>query len=376
MDSNSWLLYVLLVALIIGGGYFAGAEIAFASCNKIRLKTQAEAGDSRSKTALFISEHFDNALTTLLIGNNIMHIGCSSLATLLATHLWGPSSVGPTTLVITLVVFFISEMLPKSFCRSHADMMVLFFAGSLRFLMRVLKPIAWFFSSISTICAKLFGSKPCPSFTEAELETMMETAQASPALHQENEDRLLTSAMAFDHITARQAMQPVEKMEALEIMTSAKDIAAFAQNHTHSRIPIYRGSIDNIVGVIHIREYLRTYLRNGSKTRLRAMMNPPAFVQPDTPIDEVLAQMSSHRVQLAIVRAQQHKTLGVLTVEDILEELVGEIQDEEDTEGTVKQRGYYPSLYWHYYLHLLFGFLLRFGDCICFSKYSASEDGC
>ena len=339
MDSNSWLLYVLLVALIIGGGYFAGAEIAFASCNKIRLKTQAEAGDSRSKTALFISEHFDNALTTLLIGNNIMHIGCSSLATLLATHLWGPSSVGPTTLVITLVVFFISEMLPKSFCRSHADMMVLFFAGSLRFLMRVLKPIAWFFSSISTICAKLFGSKPCPSFTEAELETMMETAQASPALHQENEDRLLTSAMAFDHITARQAMQPVEKMEALEIMTSAKDIAAFAQNHTHSRIPIYRGSIDNIVGVIHIREYLRTYLRNGSKTRLRAMMNPPAFVQPDTPIDEVLAQMSSHRVQLAIVRDQQHKTLGVLTVEDILEELVGEIQAEEDTEGPVKQRG-------------------------------------
>ena len=311
MDSNSWLLYVLLVALIIGGGYFAGAEIAFASCNKIRLKTQAEAGDSRSKTALFISEHFDNALTTLLIGNNIMHIGCSSLATLLATHLWGPSSIGPTTLVITLVVFFISEMLPKSFCRSHADMMVLFFAGSLRFLMRVLKPIAWLFSSISTICAKLFGSKPCPSYTEAELETMMETAQASPALHQENEDRLLTSAMAFDHITARQAMQPVEKMEALEIMTSAKDIAAFAQNHTHSRIPIYRGTIDNIVGVIHIREYLRTYLRNGSKTRLRAMMNPPAFVQPDTPIDEVLAQMSSHRVQLAIVRDQQHKTLGV-----------------------------------------------------------------
>ena len=336
MDSNSWLLYVLLVALILGGGYFAGAEIAFASCNKIRLKTQAEAGDSRSKTAMYISEHFDNALTTLLIGNNIMHIGCSSLATLLATHLWGPSSIGPTTIVITLVVFFISEMLPKSFCRSHADSMVLFFAGSLRFLMRILKPVALLFSGISALCAKLFGSKPCPSFTEEELETMMESAQTSPALHQEDEDRLLTSALAFDHITARQAMQPVEKMEALEVMTAAKDIAAFAQSHTHSRIPIYRGTVDNIVGVIHIRDYLRTYLHQGNKTRLRAMMNPPAFVQPDTPIDEVLQQMSNHRVQLAIVRDHNHKTLGVLTVEDILEELVGEIQDEEDTEGTVK----------------------------------------
>ena len=339
MDSNSWLLYVLLVALILGGGYFAGAEIAFASCNKIRLKTQADSGDARSKTAMYISEHFDNALTTLLIGNNIMHIGCSSLATLLATKLWGPTAVGPTTIVITLVVFFVSEMLPKSFCRSHADRMVLFFAGSLRFLMRILKPIAWFFSSISAICAKLFGSKPCPSFTEEELETMMETAQASPALHQENEDRLLTAALAFDHITARQAMQPVEKMEALEIMTSAKEIAAFAQNHTHSRIPIYRGTVDNIVGVIHIRDYLRNYLKHGDRTRLRAMMNPPAFVQPDTPVDEVLTQMSNHRVQLAIVRDSNHKTLGVLTVEDILEELVGEIQDEEDTEGMVKQLG-------------------------------------
>jgi len=130
MDSNSWLLYVLLAALILGGGYFAGAEIAFASCNKIRLKTQADAGNRTAQMAVYISEHFDNALTTLLIGNNIMHIGCSSLATLLANKLWGPSSVGPTTIVITLVVFFVSEMLPKSFCRSHADQVVLWLAGS------------------------------------------------------------------------------------------------------------------------------------------------------------------------------------------------------------------------------------------------------
>ena len=339
MDSNSWLLYVLLVGLILGGGYFAGAEIAFASCNKIRLKTQADAGDRRSKTAIYISEHFDNALTTLLIGNNIMHIGCSSLATLLATKLWGEGAVGPTTIVITLVVFFVSEMLPKSFCRSHADSVVLAFAGSLRFLMKILKPIAWLFSNISTLCVKLFGSKKAPSFTEAELECMMETAQASPALHQEHEDHLLTSAMAFDHISARQVMQPVDCMEALELSTSLDDIAAFIRSHSHSRIPFYRGSIDNIVGVVHIRDFLRSYLKQGKKTRLRALMNPPAFVSPETPVDEVLLEMSNHRVQLAIVRDDQGKTLGVLTVEDILEELVGEIWDEEDTEGMVKQHG-------------------------------------
>ena len=339
MDSDSWLLYVLLVALILGGGYFAGAEIAFASCNKIRLKTQAESGSARAKTAIFISEHFDNALTTLLIGNNIMHIGWSSLATLLATRLWGPGSVGATTVAITLIVFFVSEMLPKSFCRSHADTVVLAFAGSLRFLMRLLSPVAWIFNRISALCAKLFGGKKAPSFTEDELNTMMESAQASPALHQENEDRLLTAAMAFDHISACQAMQPVERIEALELSTPAKEIAAYAQSHTHSRIPIYRGDIDHIVGVIHIRDFLRTYLKSGDRTRLRAVMNPPAFVSPDTPVDEVLQQMSSHRVQLAIVRDGEGKTLGVLTVEDILEELVGDIWDEEDSEGMVKQHG-------------------------------------
>ena len=141
------------------------------------------------------------------------------------------------------------------------------------------------------------------------------------------------------HISARQVMQPVDCMEALELSTSLDDIAAFIRSHSHSRIPFYRGSIDNIVGVVHIRDFLRSYLKQGKKTRLRALMNPPAFVSPETPVDEVLLEMSNHRVQLAIVRDDQGKTLGVLTVEDILEELVGEIWDEEDTEGMVKQHG-------------------------------------
>ena len=151
MDSDSWLLYVLFFALILGGGYFASTEIAFASANKIRLKTQAETGDRRAKTAIYISEHFEKALTTLLIGNNIMHIGCSSLATVLATHLWGPSSVGAVTVVVTVIVFFVSEMLPKSYARSHADQVVLAFSGSLRFLIRVLTPFAWVFNQILSL---------------------------------------------------------------------------------------------------------------------------------------------------------------------------------------------------------------------------------
>lgn len=338
MDSDSWLLYVLLLLLILGGGYFAGAEISFASANKIRLKTQADSGDPRAKKAVFITDHFENALTTLLIGNNIMHISSSALATMLATHLWGQNAVFWTTLVMTVIVFFISEMIPKSYCRSHADSVALLFAGSLHFLMRVLKPFAWIFNKISAIFAKLFGSKPAPSFTEAELEYMLEAAQDSPAIQQDSTDnRLLSAAVAFDHIPARQVMQPAAQMEALSVDTPIREIAEYVKSNTHSRIPVYFGDIDHIIGVIHIREFLRVYLKQGDKVRLRFLMNPPAFVKPDTPIDEVLSEMSAHRIQLAIVRDEQCKTLGVLTVEDILEELVGEIQDEEDRKGVVTQ---------------------------------------
>lgn len=339
MDGDSWLSYVLLAMLILGGGYFAGAEIAFASCNKIRLKTHAEAGNPRAKTALYISEHFDSALTTLLIGNNIMHISCSALATVLATSLWGAGAVGPTTVVITLIVFFVSEMLPKSFARSHADGAVLMLAGSLRFLMRVLKPVAFVFSKISAACTRIFGAKSAPSFTEAELESVLETADSASAQGTEKEERLLSAAVAFDHIQASQIMLPAAQVEALSITASAGAILDFAQTHRHSRIPVYREDINNILGVIHIRDFLRSYLKKGNRTRLRSLMNPPAFVSPEAPIDEVLREMSSHRVQLAIVRDPQGTTLGILTVEDILEELVGEIEDEEDAEGTVIPHG-------------------------------------
>ena len=335
MDSDSWLLYVLFFALILGGGYFASTEIAFASANKIRLKTQAETGDRRAKTAIYISEHFEKALTTLLIGNNIMHIGCSSLATVLATHLWGPSSVGVVTVVVTVIVFFVSEMLPKSYARSHADQVVLAFSGSLRFLMRVLTPFAWVFNQISLFVSRLFGANKAPSYTEAELEYVLENAQDSADIRQEPETRRLSAAVALDHIPARQVMQPAEKMEALPLDIGTAQLAAYIKTHRHSRIPIYRNDPDHIIGILHIRDFLRVYLRQGEKTRLRALLNPPVFVAPEAPIDEVLRQMSSQRNHLAIVQDAGHKTLGLVTVEDILEELVGDIQDEEDDEGTV-----------------------------------------
>ncbi len=333
MEGDSWILYVLLLALILGGCYFSGTEIAYASSNRIRLKTQAENGSKKAKNAIYILDHFDKALTTLLIGDNIMHIGTSALATMLATHLWGEKSVFATTIVVTVVVFFFSEMLPKSFARSHADQASLSLSGSLRFFMRILTPIAWVFTQISTACAKLFGTSSAPSLTEAELEYMLESAESSPEIQGENEGKLISAAVAFDHVHARQIMQPVDQMEALELHTPVAEIAAFIQSHHHSRIPFFKEDLDHIVGVLHIRDFLRSYLRLGKQTRVRPLLHPVLFVSPEAPIDEVLRQMNGKKIQLAIV-SENGSSLGMLTVEDILEELVGDIQDEED-EGTV-----------------------------------------
>lgn len=333
MEGDSWIYYVLLLALILGGCYFSGTEIAYASSNRIRLKTQAENGSRKAKNAIYILDHFENALTTLLIGDNVMHIGTSALATMLATHLWGEKSVFLTTIIVTVVVFFFSEMLPKSFARSHADQTSLAVSGSLRFFMHVLTPVAWLFTRISAACAKLFGTSSAPSLTEAELEYMLESAEESPEIQGENEGKLITAAVAFDHVTAEQIMQPAGEMEALELSISAEALAQFIRTHHHSRIPFYKGDPDHIVGVLHIRDFLRRYLRSGKQTLIRPLLHPAVFVSPETPIDEVLRQMNNQKMQLAIVR-ENERTLGVLTVEDILEELVGEIQDEED-EGTV-----------------------------------------
>lgn len=334
MDSDSWILYVLLLALLLGACYFSGTETAYASSNRIRLKTQAEAGSRKAKNAIFILDHFEKALTTLLIGNNVMHIGTSALATLLATHLWGERAVFWTTLVVTVVVFFFSEMLPKSFARSHADQSALAASVSLRLLMRVLTPVAWFFTRLSAACVKLFGAGSAPSLTEAELEYMLENAQEPPSPEEGQKKNLISSAVAFDHISVRQVMQPLEKIEALEIGTPVPQIAQFIETHRHSRIPFYRDDLNQIVGILHIRDFLRRYLRQGKRMRIKTMLHAAVFVSPDAPIDEVLRQMSSHKMQLAIVQ-EDGRTLGILTVEDILEELVGEIQDEEDREGTV-----------------------------------------
>lgn len=340
MDDGSPIGYLLVIVLfILGGAYFAGTEIAFASVSRIRMMSNAANGDKRAKRVLYILDHFDKALTTLLIGNNIMHIGCASIATLLATKLWGTGAVAAVTFVTTAVVFLLAEMLPKRFAKAASEPFAMTASGSLLFLMRVLSPVAFVFSKLSGLISRPFQKKrqEAPTVTEDELFDILETISREGAIDEEKSE-LVQSALEFSRIRVRDVLTPWA--DVLKITTAMRDdeILAVIRNNAHSRLPVVDRA-GTVIGLLHIRKYLKAYLKREERVRLRNVMDTPFFASPETEIDDLLPVMSAHRTQTAIVRDDTTKApLGLITVEDILEELVGEIYDEEDRDGREAER--------------------------------------
>ena len=328
MDSSSWTLYIFLLLLILGGGYFAAAETAFASANRVRLQNKADDGNQKAKTALYITENFEEALSSILVGNNIMHIGTASLATLLAQRLWGAGAVAITTVVTTVVVFFVSEMLPKTLAGTHCDTLALALAPSLRFLMRLLYPVSIVFTKVSNAISRLFGSKPTPTVTEEELVDLIDNMESADP-ETEAQNQLLQSAMAFDRKTAQQIMTPYDQAEVLDEGLSPRDILQFCKDSRHSRVPVIRKGSTNVIGVLFLRDYIKVWTANREETRLRPLLRAPMLVPPDVPIDELLRTMSRRKVQLALVGQILSAPMGLITAEDILEELVGDFGEAE-----------------------------------------------
>lgn len=329
MDSDSWLLYIVLLLLIIGGGYFAATEIAFASSNKIRLKSMADSGDKRAKRVVYIQGRFDKALTTLLIGNNIMHICASTLATVLVTRTWGAWAATYSTIILTIVVFLFSEMLPKSYAKANAESFALAVSGSLYFLMKLLTPITFVFSTVSLMLSKLTTHKAGPTVTEDELYDIIDEIEEEGTMNEERSD-LIRSALDFDDITVADILTSRVDLVALDVDSTPAEAVELIKDSRHSRIPVYEDNIDNIIGVLGIRKYLKAYITQKDSTDLRELMDPPCFVHKSVVIDELLKRMQTEKLHMAIVTDDYGGVMGIVTIEDILEELVGEIWDEDD----------------------------------------------
>lgn len=309
--------------------YFATAETALASANRIRIKSLADDGNRRAQKTVALLDDFDRALTTLLVGTNIVHIACASLTTLFVKRLWGAGAVAVSTVVLAIVVFFAAEMLPKSFARAYPEEAALALAPSLRTLMTLLSPITVLFSGISKFVTRLFGVPDAPTVTEDELYDIIESIGEEGGIEEEA-SRLIHSALEFDDITVQQVLTPRNRMVTVALDDSCEEILSVIRESRHSRLPVYDKTPDNIVGILGIRRYLKAYLAQGENVSLAELMDPPYFLPRKRRIDDALSEMSGRKQHIAVVRDDFGGVLGIVTVEDILEELVGEIWDEDD----------------------------------------------
>ncbi len=329
MDDGSRLPFLCALLLLFCAMFFAVAETSFASASRVRIRLAEDRGDTRAKKALFVMDNFDLAISAILIGTNIVHISTAALVTLGVTRRWGLSAVSVSTLITTGVVFFAGEMLPKSIAKKYSDKLALSTAGLLVFFMKLFKPLTKLLSLLGQAVARRIPGDAEKSVTEEELYDIIEDMTEEGSLDEE-QGELISSALQFGEVTVENVLTPRVDLVALDIRSSHEEILDCIKSSTHSRLPVYEGSIDNIIGILQIRKYIKAYLREGKALDIRPLLDEVFFVHQSTKIDELLPVMSKRKHNLAVVTDNYGGTLGIVTVEDILEELVGEIWDEDD----------------------------------------------
>ena len=329
MDEGSRLSLIIVIVLLLCAAFFAVTETAIASVSRVKIKTAADRGDARAKKVMYVLTNFDRAITTILICTNIVHIAAASIVTVTVTRIWGLSAVTLSTIITTVVVFFAGEMLPKSIAKKYSERLSMAVAGPLCFFMTILRPLSALLSAIGNFASRFVKADPEISVTEDELYDIIEDMTEEGSLDSE-QGELISSALQFGSVTVESIVTSRVDLAAVNVDDSPEEILAYIRSSTHSRLPVYEGSIDNIIGILQIRKYIKAYIHNGSQVDLRALLDEAYFVHQSTNIDELLPVMSRRKLNMAVVTDNYGGTLGVVTVEDILEELVGEIWDEDD----------------------------------------------
>jgi len=324
MDGNGPLI-LALVALVAMSAFFSASETAYTSLNRARMKNMASGGSKRAERALALSENYDQLISGILVGNNIVNILSASLATVLFVKLIGGAGVTVSTAVMTVVVLMFGEIAPKSIAKEHPEQVAIAFYPVLNAVLYLLTPISFLTSLWQKLVYRIFKPSEDPGITEEELITIVEEAENDGEID-EHESELIRSAIEFNDMTAEDILTPRVKVVAVELHDSLDDIARAFEESGRSRLPVFEDSIDNIVGILHEKDFYR--LRN--KTSLRDMMTAPLCVVPSTQLGVLLKLLQKTKNHMAVVMDEYGGVSGIVTMEDILEELVGEIWDEHD----------------------------------------------
>ena len=328
---NPWILGVIIILLVMCSAFFSSAETAYSSVSKIRLKNYADNGNKKAKKALYIAEHYDKALSTILIGNNIVNIAASSLSTLFfVSFMDDAAGTLVSTIVLTIVVLICGEVIPKNIAKQNSENLCMRFGGALHVLMVIMTPVTFLLLKLKKKKKKRASKskKKEPSVTEDELKYIVESIEEEGVL-EEQESELVQSALEFDEKTVYDVLTPRVDMITIDIEGDPKRIRETVLKERFSRIPVYHGNIDNIIGVLHTRDYLECMLTNDYPD-IRELIQPAYFIYRSKRLSSLLADFRYKQMHIAIVTDEYGGTLGMVTMEDLLEQLVGEIWDEDE----------------------------------------------
>ena len=324
MDNSDLWKIILIVAMMIFSALFSGTETAFSSVNKLRLKNYEAQGSKKAAKAIRLANRFDEVLTAVLIGNNIVNIAASSVSTLLFISIFGSNGAAISTIVITLTVLTFCEVIPKSYAKKNAEKIALAFAGPLTFLITLFKPLVFLLNKLSAVFDR--GGE-APSVTEDELKYMIDEIEEQGVI-EEQESELVKSALEFDDITVNEILIPRVKVIGVEVNSTIDEIKELFSSEMYSRLPVYEKSLDDIIGIITNKAFFKMLVEGRSD--IRSIIQEVPHISDSKLISEAMKDMQRSKVHLAVVIDQYGGTKGIITLEDIIEELVGEIYDEDD----------------------------------------------
>ena len=329
-----------ILVLILLSGFFSSSEMAFSSCNALRMENLRDEGSKRAGVVVKILQHFDDALSAILIGNNLANIGASALASVLVLLLTGADTLTwLATLILTILLIIFGESIPKICAKKSANRLALRYSYAVRLLTVLLFPVVWL--TVRLVWLLTFWLKPDKgeNADEAveELHSIIETAEDEDVLD-EDQSELLRSAINFSEISALEVMTARVDVTAIDIDDKWTDIIELIENAPYSRLPVYEGSVDNIIGVLYLNHFLKA-LTDGGDVDIRSLMMEPCYVYKTMKLPAVLSQLRRAKQHLAVVTDEYGGTLGVVSMEDVLEEIVGDIWDDTDVvEPEVVQR--------------------------------------
>ncbi len=329
---DTWL-FIAIVALVIMSGFFSSTETAYSCASRIKLRTFVSNGNNRAKKVLYLAEtNYDKFISTVLIGNNIVNLSASTLATLFFANLIvsdAGMSAMVSTVSITVAVLIFGEITPKYIAKTYPEKLAMAFYPLIKFFYYIFYPLNIIFGGWKWLLSKIFRLKNAEVVTEDEIMTIVEEAEEDGTLKTE-ETKLIRSVIEFDDLEVGDILVPRVNIVAIDITSTMEEIRKVFDNEGYSRIPVYKDSVDTIIGTIHQKDFYTAYLKG--KKGIDGIMQNAFYTTEHIKISDLLRQLQKKKVHIAVVLDEYGGTLGLVTLEDILEELVGEIYDEHDEE--------------------------------------------